>query len=198
VSGLPAWIPQLARGVLAIALGVTITLTLDHSATFGLLAFGVFATVTGAVLLLGSSRGPYAGSARPLFLGHGAVSLVAGIAALAAPFAGVPYLALVVGVFALLTGGLELTSGLRTRRSAPAARDWILVGAATVVLGVVALLLPTDLAEPFAGEKGVAGTLTSSIVLIGVLGAWAVVVGVLQTISAVSLRGARTTRVGAP
>jgi len=39
-----------------------------------------------------------------------------------------------------------------------------------------------------AGAKGVAGVLTSAIVLVGSLGAWAIVTGVVELISAVSLR----------
>lgn len=187
-AGLPAWIPQLVRGIAAVVLGITVTLTLDHSAAFGLLAFGVFAAVTGAVIVVGSLRGSYAGRRRGPFVVQGIAALAAGVAALAAPGVGLPYLVLVVGGFGLVTGGLELASGILSRGESPAARDWILVGAATVVLGIAVLLVPQDLVQPVVGEKGAAGTLTSSIVLVGVLGAWAIVTGVLQGISAVSLR----------
>jgi uncharacterized membrane protein HdeD (DUF308 family) len=188
-AGLPGWIPQLARAIAALALGVLITLTLDHSAGFALIVFGVFAVLSGAILLAGTLRGGYAGGHRTLFVIQGAVAVGAGIAALVATTAGVPYLVGVVAGFGLATGALELASGIRARRRHPAARDWVLVGAATLALAVIFLLVPTDLAQPFAGDRGISGTLTSAVVLTGVLGAWAVIVGVVQAISAVSLRG---------
>ncbi len=52
-----AWIVALLRAVPALALGLVITFSSDHSATFGLVAFGVFALVTGAVVLVAALRG---------------------------------------------------------------------------------------------------------------------------------------------
>jgi hypothetical protein len=186
------WIAQLARGILALALGVTITLTLEHTAAFGFISFGIFAVLSSVVLLLAVLRGDYAGDRRFTFLMQAVATLAAGVVALAVPLGGVAFLGILVGAWALLTGLLEGASGILSRGRSALARDWILVGAATVVLGVVALVLPTDIAQAFSGEKGIAGTLTSSVILVGVVGAWAVVVGVLQSISAVSVRGERT------
>jgi uncharacterized membrane protein HdeD (DUF308 family) len=189
-----AWIAQLARGVLALALGITITLTLEHSPAFGLLTFGAFALLTGAVLVLASLRTAYAGRMRTMFLVQGFATAAAGIVALAVPGGGVAFLALVVGVWAIVTGLLEGASGILTRSALPLARDWILTGAVTVVLGVVAVVLPPDFVQAFSGEKGNSGTLTTSVILIGVLGAWAILVGVLQVISAVTVRSDRSAR----
>ena len=44
----------------------------------------------------------------------------------------------------------------------------------------------TLLADYFSGEKGVEGLLTSPIIIVGMLGAWAVITGVLQAIAAAS------------
>lgn len=190
-----AWIAQLSRGILALALGIAITLTLDHSPFFGLLTFGAFAVLTGVVLLAATLRGGYAGRMRAAFLAQGVASLAAGILALVVPGGGVAFLAIVVGAWALVTGLLEGASGVLSRRLVPLARDWILTGALTVLLGIVAFALPPDFVQAFAGEKGNSGTLTSSVILIGALGAWAIVVGVLQVISAVTVRTDRRTRV---
>lgn len=183
------WVTQLARGIAALALGILITLTLDHSSDFTLVVFGAFAVLGGATLLVGTFRGRYAEGHRALFVIQGVATVAAGVAAFAGFSAGVPYLIGVVVGFGLATGGLELASGIRARRRHPAARDWVLVGATTLALAVVFLLVPADLAQPFSGEKGISGTLTSAVVLTGALGAWAVIVGVIQAISAVSLRG---------
>lgn len=188
-SGLPLWIPQLARGIAAIVLGVTITLNLDHSARFGLLAFGVFAVVAGAVQLAGALRTADAALPRRSFAVAGAVSVLAGILALALADGGITTLSLLVAGWALVTGLLEFVAGMRARRRSAAARDWLIAGAATMLLAVVFVLVPRDFVQAFAGENGAAGVLTSSIVLVGALGAWAVLTGVLQVISAVSLRG---------
>lgn len=188
-SGLPHWIPQLARGIAAVVLGVLITLTLDHSAWFGLLAFGVFAVFAGAVTLVGALRSADAALPRRSFAVVGGVTLLAGILALALPDGGITALALLVASWAIVTGAVEAAVGLRLRH--PAARDWLLTGIATVGLGIVFLVVPRDLVEPFAGENGVSGVLTSPIVLVGALGVWGVLTGVLQMISAVSLRAPR-------
>lgn len=180
------------RGILALALGVTITLTLEHTPTFGLLTFGAFAVLSGAIVLVGTLRGDYAGRMRGAFVAHGAASLVAGIAALTLLEGGVAVLAFVLGAWAIAAGLLEAVSGILSRSRSPLARDWILTGVLTVALGVLAFVLPPDFVQAFAGERGVAGTLTSSVILIGVVGAWAVLVGVLQTISAVTIRTPRT------
>lgn len=189
-----AWIAQLARGVLALALGITITLTLEHSPAFGLLTFGAFAVLTGAVLVVASLRSAYAGRMRTMFLVQGVATLAAGIVAFAVPTGGVAFLAILVGVWAVVSGLLEGASGILTRSDLPIARDWIITGALTVVLGVVAFALPPDFAQAFAGEKGNSGTLTSSVILIGAIGAWAILVGVLQVISAITVRSDRSAR----
>jgi uncharacterized membrane protein HdeD (DUF308 family) len=114
--------------------------------------------------------------------------------ALAVPTGGVAFLAIVVGVWAIVTGLLEGASGILTRAVAPLSRDWIITGVLTVALGLVAVLLPPDFVQAFSGERGNSGTLTSSVILIGVIGAWAILVGVLQVISAITVRADRSAR----
>ena len=186
-----AWIAQLARGILALALGVVITLTLEHTPVFGLLTFGAFAVLTGIVLLGATLFGAYAGRMRAGFLAQGVATLAAGIVALAVPGGGVAFLAILVGAWALVAGLLEALSGILARKLSGLARDWIIAGVLTVALGAAALLLPPDFEQALVGEKGAAGTLTSSVILVGMIGAWAILVGVLQTISAITVRSVR-------
>ncbi|MEO8528828.1 MAG: DUF308 domain-containing protein [Pseudolysinimonas sp.] len=190
-----AWIPQLSRGILALALGLVITLTLDHAPTFGLVTFGVFAALTGAVLVVGTLRGAYAGRMSAAFLAQGAISVAAGVVSLAlAPTGTTVIFAVAVGLWAVVAGMLETVSGMLSRGRLLIARDWIIAGVLTAVLGAIALLVPPDFVQAFSGQKGVSGTLTASVILIGIVGAWAILVGVLQTISAVTLRTARAPR----
>lgn len=189
----PAWTLQLARGILALGLGVTIALTLAHTPAFGLTVFGAFALLSGAVLVVAGLRSAYGGRMRGLVLTQGAVTLAVGVVALTNVGADTRFLGLVVGVWALVAGAQETLAGILARATSPLARDWLIGGILTLALGVVALVLPADFVQTFVGEReGSAGTLTAPVVLIGVLGAWAVLTGVLQTISAVSVRSTRT------
>lgn len=195
---LPAWIPQLIRGVLALALGVLITLTLAHTPAFGLLTFGVFAVLSGVVIVAGSLLGAYGGRMSAAFVTQGALTVAAGVVALVLSSAGMAAYTIVVGSWALTVGILELVSGIVSRGRSPLARDWVLTGILTLALAAVAFLVPPDFVQSFTGDRGVEGTLTASIVLVGVVGAWAVLVGVLQVISGITVRGAgRRTAVAA-
>lgn len=189
---LSPWILTIGRAVLALALGLAITFTSGHTASFGLVAFGVFAVLSG-VLLVVAYAGPRAPvQSRGAFLAAGSVSVVAGVAALVLPGGGIGYLVWILSGWAIITGALELVSGIRARGTSVAWTDWIIVGALTLILGIVTLVIPPDISQPFEGDKGVTGLLTSPIMIVGVLGAWAVITGVLQAIAAASpKRGSR-------
>jgi uncharacterized membrane protein HdeD (DUF308 family) len=183
---LSPWIVTAGRAAFALALGLAITFTSGHTAEFGLIAFGVFAVLSGALLLVGwfGTRAPAEG--RTAFRAAGVVSVVAGIAALVIPTGGIGYLVWVLSGWAILTGALELVTGIRARGRVTGWTDWVIVGALTVALGIVALVIPPDISDSFTGDKGVQGLLTSPIIIVGILGAWAVITGVLQAIAAAS------------
>jgi len=188
---LDAWILPAGRAFLALALGLVITFTAGHTAAFGLVAFGVFAVASG-LLLAGGSFGPRAEPiSRTSFRAQAVVSVAAGIAALVLPGGGIGYLVWILSGWAIVTGALELVSGIRARRRAVAWRDWVTVGALTVLLGAVVLVIPPDIADRFTGDKGVEGLLTSPIIVVGLLGGWAIVTGVLLAIAAASPRQSR-------
>jgi uncharacterized membrane protein HdeD (DUF308 family) len=186
------------RAILALALGLAITFTTGHTAAFGLVAFGGYAVLAGVFLLVAWVGPRAAAGARTAFRAQGAVTLVAGVAALAQPAGGMAYLVWVLSGWAIVTGTLELVSGIRSRRRIPAWTDWIAVGSLTLLLGVATLVLPPDISDFYSGDKGVEGLLTSSIIVTGMLGAWGVLTGVLQAIAAASpARSANRTRVAA-
>lgn len=191
---LPSWTIPAGRAVLALVLGVAIAFSTGHTAAFGLVVFGGYAVLAGALLLV-AWFGPRAPTeARATFRAQGAVTLVAGVAALAQPGGGMAYLVWVLSGWAIVTGALEATSGIRFRGRVAAWADWLATGLLTLVLGAIVLILPPDFVQEFVGEKGVTGVLTSGIVVVGLLGAWGIVTGVLQAISAVTpLLGHRRT-----
>lgn len=187
------WVAALARALPALMLGLVITFSKDHSASFGLFVFGVFAVVTGAVLLASGMRADR--SVRGLVLVQGVVTAIAGIAALLLPSGGLGYLVPLVSAWAILSGSLETVNGIRFRRTRPVARDWLVSGVITVLLGVIFLLVPQNYIDDYAVEDGaggvISGAVTADILLVGVLGAWAIIQGVLLAIAAVSLRTPR-------
>lgn len=194
------WALTAVRAILVLVLGLAITFTGGHSAAFGLLAFGLFGVV-GGLSLLGGALAVLGRPVRGSFLVQAIVTIGAGAGALvvgASGTAGGDVVALVgiVSAFGILTGALELVAGLRARRTDRSARDWILTGVLTVLLGLVFLLVPPGYSQSLGGIERISGTLTASVVLVGLLGAWGVVVGMLQAISAISLRGTTAERRG--
>ena len=182
------WPVPLLRAVPLLALGVAITFSPDHSARVGLLGFGVAALVGGLVLVVGSLRLLDDRSSRPLGVVQGVASLVAGALALVFSGGGLPVLVAVVTAFAVVTGALELVAGLRRRGRSPLARDWTTVGALTIVLAVAFLVVPPDYSRQLGGIEEIEGVLTSSTVLVGLLGAWGALVGVFLVIAGLSLK----------
>ena len=194
--GTTPWRAILARAVLALVLGVVITLSPEHGATFGLVALGAFALPSGALGLVAALRDSESGLPRVLAVAHGALTLLAGVAALLAWVAALAvvgtgvrsFIALVV-VWALATGAVETALGAVRRDGL--SRDRVIVGAVTLLLGLAVLLVPADFEQAVVGENGAAGVLTASVVVTGALGAWAVVVGVVLAIAAVTARAPR-------
>ncbi|MHC5798089.1 hypothetical protein ACVXZ4_18220 [Lacisediminihabitans sp. FW035] len=187
------WPMPIARAVPAAGLALVITFSADHSAQFGLLAFGVFgvvaALVLGAVawLRLGGTR------VRPYFLTQAAVTLVAGVVALLVSggrtdSTEVRYLFLVLTVFTAVTGFLELYSGVRSRRRFVASGDWIAVGAITVAAALAFVLIPPDYRQVYAGPDHVKRVLDASVVAVGALGALAAISAVFLVIAGLSAK----------
>jgi Uncharacterized conserved protein len=173
----PYWPVPVARAVPALAVGLYITFSADHSAALGLVLFGAFALVSGLLLVL--LRGRIADRVvRANFVTQGISGILLGIVALAFHGGGLGLLLLLLTAFMAITGFLELYSGLRARRHPGAARDWLTVGAFTAVAALVFLLIPQ-----------------SAILTIGLFGAYGILLGVYLAIAGLSLKwGTDTSR----
>jgi uncharacterized membrane protein HdeD (DUF308 family) len=182
------WPIPLARAIVLIATALVITFSQDHSATLGLTVFGAFAIVTAVIFAIAGIL-IHRGAERVIVLLQALVSVVAGVLALAISGGGLPFFLYLVSVWAAITGFLELFLGLRARRTPPS-RDWIFVGALTVLFAVVVLILPPDLNDEFTGTGGVSGVLTAAIIAVGALGAYAAIAGVYLAIGALSMKWA--------
>ncbi len=186
----PFWPVPIVRAVPALVVGLAITFSADHTALFGLLTFGVFALATGAVIAWGAFRLEDS-VLRAVSLGQALASILAGAAALVFSTTGSGALFLVVVSFAAVTGFLELYLGLRARGRHPASRDWLTVGVMTALLALAVLVVPADYALPWSAEdKGVvvSGVLTSQIIVVGIIGAYAILAGVFLVIGGLSAR----------
>ncbi len=182
------WPVPIARAVPAAGLALLVTFSADHSARFGLLSFGVFGVVSGivvavmAILRLGDSR------VRSYVIAQGAITVVAGILALSLNNGGVRALFFTLTAFAAITGFLELYSGLRSRRRFVASGDWVAVGVFTAVAALVFLLIPPGFHQGFRGPDGVNRVLDASVVVVGLLGAYAAIVAVYLVIAGLSAK----------
>ena len=168
------WVVPAVRAIVALAAGAVITFTRDaHTPAFGLIVFGAFAVLDG--LATGILSWLFAGRrlTRTLFAVQGAIGVVAGVLALVLAHGGLGLFLYLVTVWAALTGFLELYNGIRERSRDAAARDWLITGGLTAVLALVLLFVPAD-----------------AVLVIGLFGAWAVIVGVFQGIGAATLRSA--------
>jgi uncharacterized membrane protein HdeD (DUF308 family) len=106
------------------------------------------------------------------FLLRGVLAIAFGVLAFAAPAWGLTILVALFGAWALVDGVVSVWTGIRSRRGD---RNWwleILEGVASIVAGLIALLLPG-----FAAQ-----------ILLVLIAAWAIVTGVFQIWSAIRLR----------
>jgi len=171
-----------------LVLGMIITFVNNHSAVIGLTVFGATTVVGGVVLAAASYRWLDDAASRNLAVLQGVVGVVFGAVALISHARGLPVLVAVVTGWALLSGVLEVVTGLRRRRRSSLARDWVVLGGLTLVLAVAYLIVPIDYAKQLGGIEKIHGTLTSSTILVGLVGAYGALVGVFLVIQGLSLK----------
>lgn len=178
------WYLPLARGIAAAVLAAVVTFSPDHSAPLGFIALGVYGVVAGAVQVW--SGAVASGGQRALLMAQGILLVFVGALALVVTNGGLPFLVFLLSGVAVVSGALELVAGLRS--SAPVRRDRIFIGALTMLLAIVVLLVPPGLSVPTAGVDGSTGVLTASTIVVGVFGAYLAITGVFLGIAAFSLK----------
>jgi uncharacterized membrane protein HdeD (DUF308 family) len=191
------WYAPLARAVLAAALACVITFAGGfYTPQYGLASFGGYAILTGLVGILISVRALARGVSRTLFLIQAIVSVAAGIAALLGMNGGLPVLLVVVALWGVVAGFLELFAGIRVRDRRAVARDWMFIGALSILLAIVALVIPPDYVQHYnAPGDGGSRVLNTSVMIVGALGVYGAIVAVYLAIAGFSLRwGAASAR----
>ena len=184
------WYAPLARAVLAAALACVITFAGGfYTPEYGLASFGGYAILSGLVGIVISARAISRGVTRTLFLIQAIVSVAAGVAALLGMNGGLPVLLVVIALWGVVSGFLELFAGIRVRGRRAVARDWIFIGALTVLLAVVALVIPPDYVQHYnAPGDGGSRVLNTSVMVVGALGVYGAIVAVYLAIAGFSLR----------
>jgi uncharacterized membrane protein HdeD (DUF308 family) len=190
VEAATPWYVPLARAVPALVLAAVITFSSDHSAPLGLLTFGIFAVIVGAVLIASALRLGTRGVVRGVTFAQGIITVLVGIVSLAQPAGGLPFFVFLLTTFAAITGFLELYLGLRSRGKSSSSRDWVFVGALTALLAIIVLLVPPGFSQSFTGPDDVQRVLTASVIVVGALGAYWAILGVYLVIAGLSLRWA--------
>lgn len=180
------WYLPLIRAAAAVALAIVVTFSPDHSAPLGYIALGAYGLVAG--LIQGWAGLRSTGTERLLLIAQGVVLLLAAVLSFVFVTGGLPFFVFLLSGAAVVSGALELVAGLRG--SGPVRRDRLFIGALTLVLAAVVLIVPPGLSLPTAGVDGSTGVLTASTIVVGVLGAYLAIVGVYLAIAAFSLKWA--------
>jgi len=179
-------------------MAAVITFTSQHPPAFGLLLFGVFALVAGVLFgILAWFRLKRSG-VRPFLEAQAVVTVIAGVIALVFHTGGLPFLLFAFTFFAILSGVLELYSGLRTRGHFVASRDWVTLGGLTVIVGIVFLVIPPEFRQSFRDPDGVTRVLDSSVIVIGILGLYAAIAAIYLLIAGFSAKWGTQSALVAP
>ncbi|GAA3627524.1 HdeD family acid-resistance protein [Microlunatus ginsengisoli] len=177
-----AWIWQIVRGALAIIFGILALFWPLQTAVALALLVGIFALVDGIVDIVDAIR--FRGSpgvGLRVFLGI--VSLLFGALVLFWPQISLAVLAVLVAIWAILIGALQIIANISLRKESGRSWVWgVVAGAIGVIFGIVVLITPK------------AGVIT----LIWLLGIWAIVFGIILIVLGLQLRKAASVAIVAP
>lgn len=167
-----AWGWVLARGVLAAVVAAVISLNTDHTQQFTATWFGMWAIATGFTIGWFALAGTHDTMDR--FYGSSLAYLTAAAGGMAfgwSHFSDVP-ISVLIAIWALIAGVIELLSGLRLEAGSDTRSDQLISGALGVLFGIAQL--------------GASDTTWSA----GLLGLYTALLGVHLIIAAITLRSA--------
>jgi uncharacterized membrane protein HdeD (DUF308 family) len=166
------WWLVVLRGLLAILFGLTAFLWPGLTWLVLVLMFGVYATVDGAFAMMSGLVSSKYSPRWWVFLLEGLVSVAAGAIALIRPGLAGFALILVIAVWAILTGILEIAAAIRLRREI--SNEWMLGfgGFVSIVFGFLVLFQPA----------------TGGLVITLMVGAYALIFGILLVALGLRLR----------
>lgn len=169
----PNWWLVALRGLFALVLAIAAFLVPQPTVAALGLVFGFYALFDGGAAIVAALRRPSSRTSRLPLLLEGLAGLIVGVLILVLPGAGTIAVVALVAVWSILTGVFELLVAARLRLELPGEILTLLGGLASLALGVLLLVFPR------AGVTAVAW----------LIGAYALVYGVLMLLLALRLRG---------
>jgi uncharacterized membrane protein HdeD (DUF308 family) len=171
------WIFAIIRGVLAIIFGLIALLAPIATAVVLAVVIGAYAIVDGVFHIIEAIR-HRGSSSMVLRIVLGAVSILFGILVLVWPGISLAILVILVAIWAIIIGVLQIMSSVRHRAVPNSGWVWgIIGGALSILFGILVLI------RPGAGL----------VSIIWIIGIWAIVWGITLIVLGVQLRKAATT-----
>jgi uncharacterized membrane protein HdeD (DUF308 family) len=163
------------RGAVAIVFGILTLVWPAITVVVLVMVYGFYAIVDG-ITHIAAAVGPAGRETRGFMIVGGAISIVAGIIAFSWP--GITALALlvVIAIWAIFSGLVEIVAVARLRRGLPGNWTYFVGGGLSVLFGIVLLAWP---------ERG-------AIALAWFIGLCAIIIGVVLVAISLRLRGARS------
>ena len=168
------WWATVLRGLVAIALGVFAWTRPELFWGSLVLVFGVYAAVDGVFAIVAAVMGKTGD--RWLHLGEGVLGIAAGAIVFLYPGEAGTAIVIVIGLWAIVTGILEIVSAVRLRQEIEDELLLAIGGVLSVVLGAILL------ARPRFGE----------VVTTYVLGTYGIIFGVVLVLLGFRLRGLKS------
>ena len=166
------WWAFIARGVLAIALGVMVYAWPTITIAALIIVFGVYAFADGVFLIVKAIGGWKARDDRWPLLFEGLLGIGIGLMAFFAPGVTAIGLLFYIAAWSLATGILEIVGAIRLRKEIEGEAWWILTGIASILFAVFLMVFP---------GAGILG-------LVWLLGVYAIVFGILLIALGIRIR----------
>ena len=151
------------RGVLAIIFGVIAIIAPGVTATALVYLFAGYVLVDGVLTIAASIRNRETNDRWWVGLLEGLVSILAGVAAILMPGMAAVTLVLLIGIWAIITGVLEIIAAVRLRREIE--NEWALglSGVVSVIAGVIMIV------NPGVGALGIVWVIAGYAIFFGIL-----------------------------
>ena len=167
-----AWWLVALRGVAAILFGILAIFWPGPTLLVLVLLFGIYAIVDGVFAIVSGVRGGEAGRRDWFLVVRGIAGILAGLIALAWPEISALALLIVIAAWAIVTGVVDIMAAYRLRHEIRG--EWLLAlgGIASIAFGVLLVLFPG----------------AGALAVVWLIGAYAIVAGVLWLLLAWRLR----------
>jgi uncharacterized membrane protein HdeD (DUF308 family) len=167
------WWTLVLRGLVAVVFGLVAFVWPGITLTALVFLFGAYALIDGAFAIVAGIRAPKEYKRWWVVLIEGILSVIAGVIAFTVPGITALFLLGLIAGWAIFTGVLEIIAAIQMRKYITGEWLMVLTGVLSVVFGVLLLL------NPFAG----------ALAVVWIIGAYAIVFGVLLIALGVRLRG---------